>query len=305
VPLGEMVVRGRLEPSEGVHELAAFSLAPTTALGEVLVAEGQTVHKGDLVATLRSRTQALAALEAARAGLVVAESRLELTQHPYKEAAITAQQAAVRARVADLTLAEAQIHRSALLRNRGIVSDEANDVRSAEVSRANANLEEAKARLQATTEVPPGELLLARAEVAAARARVAVAEQELGLTEIRAPITGRILKTVAKSGELVSNRAIMYIGDIERLKIVAEVDERLVPKLRIGQQVRASVRGLDAEWSGTVSRIGGIVVSQTRPAADTVTGQGGRIVEVDAALKDQTGLPPISGLELLVHIDAR
>jgi len=50
----DIVVRGRLEPSEGVYELAAFSIAPTTAVGEILVSEGQSVAKGQIVATLRS-----------------------------------------------------------------------------------------------------------------------------------------------------------------------------------------------------------------------------------------------------------
>src|SRR5688500_16699474 len=71
--LREIVVRGRLEPSEGVFEVAAFSLAPTTAVGEIRVAEGQPVRKGDLVATLRSRAQALAGIESAKAALAVAE----------------------------------------------------------------------------------------------------------------------------------------------------------------------------------------------------------------------------------------
>jgi multidrug efflux pump subunit AcrA (membrane-fusion protein) len=72
----DIVVRGRLEPSEGVYELAAFSIAPTTAVGEILVSEGQTVAKGQIVATLPSRAQAAAGVESAKAALVVAERRL-------------------------------------------------------------------------------------------------------------------------------------------------------------------------------------------------------------------------------------
>jgi len=97
----DIVVRGRLEPSEGVYELAAFSMAPTTAVGEILVSEGQTVA-GQIVATLPSRAQAAAGVESAKAALVVAERRLELTRRPYKDSVISAQQATVQARMADV-----------------------------------------------------------------------------------------------------------------------------------------------------------------------------------------------------------
>ena len=107
----DIVVRGRLEPSEGVYELAAFSIAPTTAVGEILVSEGQSVSKGQIVATLRSRAQAAAGVETAKAALVVAERRLELTRRPYKDSVINAQQATVQARIADVGLAQSQLGR--------------------------------------------------------------------------------------------------------------------------------------------------------------------------------------------------
>lgn len=303
-PPREIVVRGRLEPAEGVFEVAAFSIAPTTAVGEILVSEGQTVRRGELVATLRSHAQALASVDSAKAALAVAERRLDLTRRPYKDSTVLAQQAAVQARQAELNLAEAQMHRTDKLQGRGIISDETRDLRLAESTRARANLEEARARLKATVEVPETEILLGEAEVTAARSRLLAAQEELRLAEIRAPVDGVVLKVRAKSGELVSHRQIMDIGNVARPKIVAEVDERLVARLRVGQAVRASLRGEDREWPGKIARIGGVVVAQRRPSIDTVTDRGGRIVEVDADIADPTGLPPIAGLELLVRIDA-
>jgi HlyD family secretion protein len=215
----DIVVRGRLEPSEGVYELAAFSIAPTTAIGEILVSEGQTVAKGQIVATLPSRAQAAAGVETAKAALVVAERRLELTRRPYKDSVISAQQATVQARVADVVLAESQLGRGELLHQRGVTSDEAREIRRAELSRAQARLEEARAQLQAITEVPSREIMLAEAEVGAAKARLQGAMEELALTEIRSPVDGVVLKIRAKSGELVSHRQIMDIGNINVPKI--------------------------------------------------------------------------------------
>jgi ABC exporter DevB family membrane fusion protein len=294
-----------LEPSDGVYELAAFSIAPTTAVGEVLVSEGQVVKKGEIVATLRSHAQAAAGVESAKAALAVVERRLDLTRRPYKDSVVTAQQATIQARMADLEFAQSQLNRGETLYGRGVSSDEVRETRRAELSRAQARLEEARAQLQATTEVPSREIVLAEAEVVAARAKLQSALEELALAEIRAPADGTVLKVRAKSGELVSHRQIMDIGNIKRPKIVAEVDERLVPPLKIGQSVRASLRGHEGEWTARISRIGGLVIAQLRPSTDTVTGTGGRIVEVEAELLDTSGLPPIAGLEMLVRIEAR
>jgi ABC exporter DevB family membrane fusion protein len=302
--LHDIVVRGRLEPSDGVYEVAAFSIAPTTSVGQVLVSEGQAVKKGEIVATLRSHAQAAAGVESAKAALAVVERRLDLTRRPYKESVVSAQQATIQARMADLEFAQSQQNRGELLYGRGVSSDEVRETRRAELSRAQARLEEARAQLQATTEVPSREILLAEAEVVAAHARLQGAQEELALTEIRAPADGTVLKVRAKSGELVSQRQIMDIGNFKRPKIVAEVDERMVPPLKIGQSVRATLRGHRGEWTGRISRIGGVVIAQLRPSADTVTGTGGRIVEVEAEVLDPSGLPEIAGLEMLVRIEA-
>jgi ABC exporter DevB family membrane fusion protein len=301
----EIVVRGRLEPGTDLYQVGAYSIAPTTAVDEIQVAEGQAVQKGEIVATLRNHKQAVAGVKAAETALAVVERRLELVRHPYKDSVIAEQEATVQLRIADLELAKSQLTRSQHLRERGIASEESQELRLAEFNRAGARLREARAHLEATSEVPLREIRLAEAEVTASQARLQGSIEELALTEIRSPINGVVLKIRAKSGEPVSNRQIMDIGDINQPKIVAEVDERLVSRLKIGQSIRISLRGQTAEWSATVSRIGGVVLMQTRPSADTITGTGGRIVEVDATLSDASGLPPIAGLELLVRIQTQ
>jgi HlyD family secretion protein len=306
VPLGltpEIVSRGRLEPKAGIFSVAAFSIAPTVALGDVLVVEGQTVKKGDVVATLRNRDEAQAVLENAKADLTVAERRLEQVRRPYKDSTVTALEATVRAREADLALAEAQRRRGDVLYHGGVASEETRDMRVADVARGQATLEEARARLQAETEVAETDIQVAEAQLAAARAHLRSAQSEVELTEIRAPTDGVVLKIHAKAGELASRGPIMDIGDIAAPKIVAEVDERLVPRLRLGQRVRVSIRGDDREWPATISKIGSEILSQVRAPADAVTGAGDRIVEVEATFAASEELPRVAGLEMLVRIE--
>ena len=300
----DIVVRGRLEPRAGIFSVAAFSIAPTVAVGDVLVVEGQEVKKGDIVAVLRNRDEAQAALEVAKADLAVAERRLDQVRRPYKDSTITALKATVRAREADLVLAETQHRRGTTLFAGGVASAETRDVRAADVDRGRANLEEARAKLQAEQEVAAPDILLAEAQVAAARVRLQSAQADLELTQIRAPADGTVLKIHAKAGELVSHGPILDIGDIAAPKIVAEVGERLIPRLRVGQRARISVRGDEREWTATISRIGGKILSQARAPADAVTGAGGRIVEVEGAIDPSEQLPRVAGLELLVRIEA-
>ena len=147
----DIVVRGRLEPRAGIFSVAAFSIAPTVAVGDVLVVEGQEVKKGDVVAILRNRDEAQAALEVAKADIAVAERRLEQVRRPYKDSTITALKATVRAakpiwpsQKPNATVAIRFLQEAWHRRRRGMCA-------RADVERGRANLEEARAETTSRT----------------------------------------------------------------------------------------------------------------------------------------------------------
>jgi HlyD family secretion protein len=81
------------------------------------------------------------------------------------------------------------------------------------------------------------------AAVIAARADVALAQLMFDRTRIRAPIAGTVLQVHVKPGEVISpspEQPILTMGDPNTLVVKAELDERDIAKVKIGQ--RAFVR---------------------------------------------------------------
>lgn len=100
-----------------------------------------------------------------------------IDQAPYK-VALDGAKAAQQKAAAALILAESQLRRMSPLVKSGVVTQEEFDVQSAQVATATA-------------------------DVAAAAAAVTKAEQDLGYTEIRAPVPGRIARHLVDVGNLV------------------------------------------------------------------------------------------------------
>jgi HlyD family secretion protein len=100
-------------------------------------------------------------------------------------------------------------------------------------------------------------------QVNVARAEAAAAAAAIERLTIRAPISGTVLQVNAKPGELAAPtnaQPLLVIGDISALRVRAELDERDVGEVKLGQSavIRADAfRG--REFAGKVSFIAPIV----------------------------------------------
>lgn len=78
------------------------------------------------------------------------------------------------------------------------------------------------------------------AALTGSRSELSLAESAIERTRIRAPFNGTVLQVNAKVGETVapgSELPIILFGDVSRLQVRAEVEERDVAKIRLGQRV--------------------------------------------------------------------
>jgi HlyD family secretion protein len=95
--------------------------------------------------------------------------------------------------------------------------------------------------------------------VIAARTEVSLAQLLFDRTRIRAPIDGTVLQVMGKVGETVSpspEQPVVVIGDTSAVVVKAEVDERDISKIKVGQ--RAFVRSAafpNRDFEGKVSRL--------------------------------------------------
>lgn len=109
------------------------------------------------------------------------------------------------------------------------------------------------------SQLAPGVPLPTRLEsgLTASRAELSVAEAALERTRVRAPFDGTILQLHAIAGESVAatpEQPLIVIGNTTSLRVRAEVEERDVTKVRIGQPVVLKTDAFgDQEFQGRVA----------------------------------------------------
>lgn len=127
-----------------------------------------------------------------------------------------------------------------------------------------------------------------------ARTDVAQVENAIDKTRVRAPANGSILNVWAKVGEMAApsaDAALLLFGDISSLRVRAEVEERDVTKIRVGQRVIVRADAFpDKDFEGTVTQVAPALGSPR------ITSRGPRRpndVEVLEVLIALDGTPPL------------
>ncbi len=327
---------GRLEP-EG--EVLRISGPTGERVGELLVAEGDRVVAGQVVARLESYAERAAEREYAAAQLQEARTRLEaeirFSQAQIQEARtrvsqldeprlmqIRSQEAVVERIQAELADAEANLARFQALWQEGAISQQELDQRSLLVRQRQEELRSAQATLTQLQAARTQDLLNAQAQVQAAEAglnlaqaqvqlgslarNLELAEARLERTLIRSPRDGQVLQIRTHPGEAIaSNDGILDLGNTDQMMVVAEIYETDILRIQPGQQATISNRALTEELHGQVEQIGLQIrkkdVLNTDPAADV----DARVVEVRIRLDPESSarVAGLTNLQVDVAID--
>ncbi|HID31860.1 MAG TPA: efflux RND transporter periplasmic adaptor subunit [bacterium (Candidatus Stahlbacteria)] len=128
---------------------------------------------------------------------------------------------------------------------------------------ARRNYERAR-RLHDDRLIADEELEKAKLKLDLARARYAQANDELKKTEIRAPISGRVLAVNVETGETVlvgtmnnPGTVLLTLADLNRMIAEIEVGETEVPKVRVGQKALVRIEAIpDTLFPGEVVKVG-------------------------------------------------
>jgi HlyD family secretion protein len=294
---------GRVEPAGGEIRMSAQVPGRVT---EVLVAVNDKVAAGDLLIRLADEDLA-ARVNAARAEVAVRKRDRdnETVGKPAQD------RRAAEDRLADaeqkLSLVREDLDRAlkASRNGSGPPTEHVDKSRDA-AAKAGEQLEQARTALRkAMSNDAPAPTRL-EAALAAARAELSLAEAALERTRIRAPSNGSILQINARVGETVApspENLLVMLGDVTSLRVRAELEERDIGKVRVGQG--AVVRS-DAfpgkDFEGSVS-------SLARSLGPSKLGQRGprRPTDIDVleVFIDLTGQPPLlPGMRVDVFLKA-
>jgi multidrug resistance efflux pump len=254
-----VVCLGRVDVEGGLAHLAP---ARPGRVVEVLVHDDDTVAAGTVLLRLDG-TQARQDVEAARAGVSLAQTRLaqaeqEARQHAPRVRQLGATLDAARHRLADGRI---RLRRSESLARSDLAKDTDVETACEQVAELSAVVEAAEGRLAELKAVNP-ELAVeaARQEVRAARARLAGLEHVLADHELRAPSAGRVLAVEVRPGEVLggpgSSGSLLFCPD-RPLVVCAEVEQELLERVAVGLPARLRKEGTAGpSWSGEVVSVG-------------------------------------------------
>lgn len=297
---------GRLEPRGTVVTVAAPSATAGAVVEELHVHEGQTVKKGDLLATLDSCERQRAVVEVAQSQLAVAQSVLQQVEAGAKKGDIDAQEAMVARADAELEKADRELERAKSLSARNVLPAEEIETRQLTADRARIETQRERARLISLKEVREVDLNVRRAEVAAARAEITRASAELRSHRIVAPSDGQILRLHAYPGEVIGDDGLLQLGDVRHMQAVAEVYEGDVPLVRLGQVAEITVESLGLKLKGTVAELGWMIARKDVLSNDPVSDTDARVQEIridlDPAAAEEVARLSNARVEIIIDV---
>jgi multidrug resistance efflux pump len=246
-------------------------------IGRLLVTEGDSVKKGELLAVLipdeLKADTAYYAQNAEGLSSQVRESEAALrfeesaTDHQTKqaEATLAATEAQVQAAGADLVVAKATYKRTQDLARQQIASAQDLDQARATADAAQAKLDalakqvEAQRAAVALARANAEQVAVRRSQVqasqhqeAAAAAQRAKADVRLAYTEIKAPIDGFVDVRAVRAGEYVNpGQPILSLVNPDELWVRADVEETYIDRVKLGDALTVRLPS-GAERAGTV-----------------------------------------------------
>ncbi len=278
-------------------------------LKRVLIAEGDSVKAGQLVAEIDNAEHEAAAL-AARAQLAQRRAELERLVRGARREERDAVRAELDEAVAAETLAASELERRRAMLEKSQVSRET-------VDQAQANHDATKARraraaaAHALVEAGAREedLAIAQAQLEAALADVARAEALLEKTRIRSPIDGVVLKRDLNEGETVvalSPIPLARIGDLSRLYVRADIDELDLARVAVGQRAHATSDAFPGRrFAGRVESVSRRMGRRNAPSEDPTEKRDATILEALIALDEGAELPIGLRVDVVIAPDAR
>jgi ABC exporter DevB family membrane fusion protein len=245
---------------EGITEVINVGAGADGVIAEIRAREGQQVKIGEVLAVI-DRQELSAELSAARAAAESArQARARLVRGSRDE---ERRQAEAEANAYEATVRQAQLRydRYERLFVQGVISEDQRDEAKKNQEVAEASLRAAIKHMQlVNAPALPEELLRADSEVRAADERVRNVTELLKKSYVKAPISGTVLRTFMKPGETFSTftpQPILSLADTSALRVRAEVDERDIGRISLGQRVIARSDGFQQrEFAGRVASIG-------------------------------------------------
>jgi multidrug resistance efflux pump len=235
---------GYVEP---VSEVRKLMMRAGGVIKRCRVQVGDRVRKGQVILELEDATQ--------RAEVEVARKNLELAtaDADYVKAGVNPYRLRVAEQMAERLREKLRHFRAEAQRYQAMIASRAASVQEYENMETQrrqtvSELKEQEAELEHLRHiVTPEQRATVEAKVRHARASLELAEEKLQEMKLTAPFDGTVLKLLKREGEGVKTfepEPVVLFGDLSRVRVRAEMDERFVRHLAVGQAATVFGRNL-------------------------------------------------------------
>jgi HlyD family secretion protein len=237
-PVDMLVVQGvgYVEPDSEVRKLM---MRTGGVIKKCNFRVGELVRKDQVILELENATQS-ADFEVARKNVVMLQAdaaNVNAGVNPYQIKVIEQAIERLREKLRHCKV-EAERHRT--MRAAKSASQQGAEAAETLFRQAEVELKEKEAELEHLKHfVIPENRAWQQARVQHAQASLALAEERLRETKLLAPFDGTVLKLLKQEGEGVRSfepEAVILFGDLSKLRVRAEIDERFVTQLEVGQE---------------------------------------------------------------------
>ncbi len=213
--------------------------------------EGDSVVPGQAIANIEDKDFQLK-LERTRHEAEAARAALQALKKGTRPQELKVAEAEVEKAQAQVRFTEAEIKRIAVLVADKMAPDEALEKAQLAFEHALATEDALKHRLTLLQEGPrQEEIQQAAAKHKALLTAVALAERQVSKTRLRSPVAGYVTVKVKEAGELVApGQPVVKIAELGKPWVRAYLAEPYLARVKLGQQLRVRVDGLDKEFTG-------------------------------------------------------
>ncbi|MFO0864545.1 MAG: biotin/lipoyl-binding protein [Gemmataceae bacterium] len=295
---------GRLEPSGRMRVVAAPSGNEGASVRKLMVAEGDDVSPGQILAILDNHPRREAALAEAESRVLLAQAKLAQVRAGAKAGDIAAQRAVVSIAKRQVEEARRQYERGNNLLGRNAIAPEEIEKLRWSHDKAQIEFKQAEHVLSSIAEVRDTDVKSAEQEVAVAKAVAARAAADVDAATVRTPSAGRILALLTREGERITDQGLLKLGDVGSMHAVAEVFEADVRKVRLGGAAEVFLESTGERFPARVVEVGHAVARKAVLTNDPVSDTDARIVEVRVQLTtaDSASLARLSHARVEVSI---
>ncbi|MFK5997333.1 MAG: HlyD family efflux transporter periplasmic adaptor subunit [Rhodobacterales bacterium] len=305
----DVVGLARLMPRGDVSIVAPPYGAGDARIAGILVAIGDHLQKGTVVARLDNADQLESAVLLAKANVAVRQATLVQTQTTVQNSRNEAQASLEQAKSAAAEAAADYVRAKELFQS-GVTTKAAFDA----IAAANQQATLAVAKAQATlarfsakiVDMQP-DVIVATRNLDAANAELNRARLDLNRATVRAPITGTVLDIHARAGERPPAIGIMEMGDTDQMMAEVEVYQDRIVSVAVGQPVELVAVAIGQTLQGRVQSIGLTVGRQGLVSDDTAANTDARVITVMVKLDAKSSViaARFTNLEVIARIDTR